>query len=337
MVGFADTLLAVFMLASAGLITLWMAGAIYYDWCQEARFSCLLAGAWILGTLLLFAAWQPLWQPFAVLLAVAALFLAWWLRQKPSQDREWDAAVARLPWGTRVDEAVTIENVRNFDYRSPQEFTARYQTRTLRLANLQSADILFFTWGSSWMSHPALVFDFGPDGRICVSIEVRYRKGQKYSVLRSIYRQQELTFVVADERDVILRRTKHARNQNARMYRMNASAEELRHVFLDYLEAVNHLYDQPRWYHGVCANCTTTFYRLPHSRFRLDWRVLANGRLDAALYQSGRLDRTVPLPELRRISHLNEIANRAPEEGFGDFIRRELDERRQAARRNESL
>ena len=36
------------------------------------------------------------------------------------------------------------------------------------------------------MSHPALVFDFGPDGRVCMSIEVRFRKGQGFSVLRSL-------------------------------------------------------------------------------------------------------------------------------------------------------
>jgi hypothetical protein len=46
------------------------------------------------------------------------------------------------------------------------------------------------------MSHPVLVFDFGADGRVCVSIDVRYRKGQTYSILRSFYRQQELIVLV---------------------------------------------------------------------------------------------------------------------------------------------
>ena len=178
------------------------------------------------------------------------------------------------------------------------------------------------------MSHPVLVFDFGSDGRVCVSIEVRYRLGQNYSILRSFYRQQELIFVAADERDVILRRTKYGPSQEALLYRFQASAEELRTAFLDYLEAINSLCETPRWYHGLCANCTTTFYRLPHSRFRFDWRVLANGQLDRALYEDGRLDRTLPFEELRHTARLNEIANSAPENGFGDHIRRELERRR---------
>ena len=136
---------------------------------------------------------------------------------------------------------------------------------TVHLANLQAADIIFFNWGSAWMSHPVLVFDFGPDGRICISIEVRYRKGQDYSILRSLYRQQELIFLVADERDAILRRTKYGRPRTARLYHFAAGQGSAVRV-PRLLGAINGLYETPRWYHGLCANCTTSFYRLPSRR-----------------------------------------------------------------------
>jgi hypothetical protein len=323
-----DWIVPALMLASAALITLWMVGAIYYDVCGGGRWGRLLAPGWAVGVASLFAAWRPLWQPFAALLGAAALFLVWWLRQRPSHHHDWDASVAVLPRAARAGDVVTIENVRNFEYRSLDDFTPRYEARTFHLANLRALDVVFFNWGSAWMSHPVLVFDFGPDGRVCVSIEVRYRKGQDYSVLRSLYRQQELIFVVADERDVILRRTKYGRPQEAHLYRFNTSAEELRTAFLDYVGAINGLYERPRWYHGLCTNCTTAFYRLPNSRCRLDWRVIANGRLDRALYEDGRLDRTLPFHELRRNAYLNDVANSAPEDGFGDHIRRELERRR---------
>ena len=316
------------VLAVASAVALWMAGAIYYDVCGARGWGRVAAAAWVVGVAALFALWRPVWQPFAALLGVTALFLAWWLRLKPSHDRDWEPAVAMLPRAARDGDAVTVENVRNFEYRSPDDFTPRYDTRTYRLSNLRGLDVIFFNWGSALMSHPVLVFDFGPDGRVCVSIEVRYRKGQTYSVLRSLYRQQELTFVVADERDVILRRTKYGRPQEAHLYRMNVPPEEVRAAFLDYVGAINSVWAAPRWYHGLTANCTTSFYRLPNSRWRLDWRVLANGRLDRALYADGRLDRTLPFEELRRLARLNDIANAAPEDGFGDHVRRELERRR---------
>jgi hypothetical protein len=317
------------MIASAAVITLWTAGAIYYDVCREAKWGQLLAIGWALGVIVLFVVWQPLWKPFVALLGVTAVFLTWWFRQKPSHNRDWDPSVAVLPRARRDGDAITIENIRKFEYRSLDDFTPHYETRTVRLSKLKGADIIFFSWGSRWMSHPVLVFDFETDGRICMSIEVRYRKQQDYSILRSLYRQQELIFVVADERDVILRRTKCGPSQEALLYHFNAGVEELRTAFLDYIEAINNLHDRPRWYHGLCTNCTTTFYWLPNSRFRIDWRVIANGRLDQALYEDGRLDQSLPFHELRKLASLTTIANGAPENGFGDHIRCELERRRQ--------
>lgn len=316
------------MLAVAAVVTLWMAGAIYFDVFAAGRWGRIGAALWLVGIVCLFAFWRPIWQPFVALLALAAHFLVWWLRIKPSHNRDWDPSVALMPRAVHTGDAVSIENVRDFEYRSAEDYTARYENRTYHLSNLQSADIIFFNWGVALMSHPVLVFDFGPDGRVCMSIEVRYRRGQRFSIVRSLYRQQELIFLVSDERDAILRRTRVGRPQEAHLYRFKATPEELRSAFLDYIAAINGLYETPRWYHGLCANCTTSFYRLPSSRCRLDWRVLANGRMDAALYEDGKLDRTLPFPDLKRAARLNDIANSAPEEGFGDHIRRELEKRR---------
>ncbi len=316
------------MLTIAALTTLWMVGAIRYDLCRGAKWGRLFAAGWAVGIGSMFAVWQPLWQPFAVLLGVVGLFLVWWLRQKPSHHRDWDPSVAVAPRVARQEDMLTVENVRNFEYRSLDDFTPRYEARTVHLSALRGADIILFNWGSRWMSHPVLVFDFGADGRICISIEVRYRKGQQFAIFRSFYRQQELIFLVADERDVILRRTKHGRPQTAHLYRLNANVDRLRTAFLDFVGAINNLYEKPRWYHGICANCTTTFYRLPNSRLRFDFRVLANGRLDRALYDDGLLDRSLPFDQLRRLALINDIANAAPEADFGDHLRREMERRR---------
>lgn len=316
------------MLASAAGMILWMAGAIYYDVGREGLWGSWLALGWAIVFISMLALWQPLWQPFVVLLGVTASFFWWWYGQKPSQERDWDTSVAVLPWVQREGEVVTIGDIRNFEYRSLEDCTPRYETRRFHLANLKAADLILFTWACPLMGHPVLVFDFGADGRICMSIEARYQKGQPYSILRSFYRQYELIFVAADERDVILRRTKCDQDQEALLYHFNASVDELRRAFLDYIEAIASLRDTPRWYHSLCANCTTSFYRLRHSRIRCDWRVVANGRLDKALYNAGRLDQSLPFQELRRLARINDIANRAPENGFGDHIRHELERRR---------
>jgi len=319
---------AVAMIAVAVPVTLWIAGAIYFDACRGAKWGRWLGLGWLAGVVALFTAWQPLWQPFAIWLVVTALFIGWWLRQKPSHDRDWDLSVAVLPRAIRKGDEITIENVRNFEYRSLEDFTPRYESRTYHLDDLTGVDIVFFNWGSAIMSHPVLVFDFGPDGRVCMSIEVRYQRNQKYSILRSLYHFYELIFLASDERDAILRRTKYGPSQEAHLYRIVTTKEDMRAAFLDYVDAINYLYERPRWYHGLCMNCTTAFFWLPSRPWRCDWRVLANARLDRALYAVGRLDRTLPFSELRRLAYLNDIANTAPKQGFGDAVRRELERRR---------
>ena len=316
-------------LLACALVAVWMAGAIYYDVCGGAKWGRWVALAWAVGVIAMFAAWRPLWQPIVALLGAESLFLAWWFRQKPSNDRDWDPSVAVLPRAVIAGDAVTIENVRNLEYRSLDDFTPRYEARTYHLSNIKGVDVIFFDWGNGFMGHPALVFDFGPDGRICMSIEARLAKGQKYSVFRSLYRQQELIFVAADERDVILRRTKYSQGQWAYLYRLNSSVEEL-------TKRVSRLreYDQ-----SIVRDSAL----VPRPVHELHDVLLQASQHDGSAgtgassptpvwigpsIEDGRLDRTLPFQELRRLAYLNDIANTAPAAGFGDHIRRELERRR---------
>jgi hypothetical protein len=115
-------LLSAVAIVAAGL-TLWMAGAIYFDLSGSRRWGQMLAIAWVVSVLGSFMFWQPIWQPFLALLGLVGVFLGWWLRQKPSHDREWDATVALLPRVTCEGDAVTIQNLRNFEYRTLDDFT----------------------------------------------------------------------------------------------------------------------------------------------------------------------------------------------------------------------
>jgi Domain of unknown function (DUF4105) len=62
-------------------------------------------------------------------------------------------------------------------------------------------------WASQLMAHPILSFDFGPQGHLCFSIETRPPRGKAYSTIGGPYRQFELIYIAANERDVIRLRT----------------------------------------------------------------------------------------------------------------------------------
>ncbi len=311
------------VLVSVGVAT-WMAGAIYFDLCGASRSGALCAVAW--GALVVagLTLWQPAWQPFLALSGIFALFLVWWFSQRPSNEREWNPNFAVLPRIEVVGGQITIHNLRHTDYRSREDFTPHYETRTYHRSSLVGVDVLIAYWGSSWMSHPMSVFDFGEDGRVTISIEVRYRLGQKYGFVRSLYRQQEIMYVVCDERDAILQRTKHSEGHDVYLYRLNVEPEAIWEAFSEYVTSVNALVGRPRWYNGITSNCTTTIYRQRSHEVDWDWRWLLNGQLDRMLYDRQRLNTEIPFEELKRQSRVNEIANRLPYDDLGDLVRKEL-------------
>jgi uncharacterized protein DUF4105 len=305
-------------------MVIWTAGAIFYDVGRASRLGGVLASIWIVLALGSFLFWQPPWKPFLLLLLVCAFFLWWWFSQQPSHHRNWAPGFTQLP---RVDieaDSITIENVRNTEYRTIEESTTRYETRVYRLSQLRGVDAMLLYWGSAWMSHPMFVFDFGSDGRVCISIEVRYRIGQEYNFFRSIYRQQELMYVVSDERDAILRRTKCLQGHDLYLYRLHDDALVIREFFFEYASSINSIAEQPRWYHGLTTNCTTSIYAQGRGRMRWDWRMLFNGALDRWMYERKLFDQDMPFETLKEGSRLNDVANAAPAIDFGDTIRREL-------------
>jgi hypothetical protein len=319
-----DAALSGLMYPVSAIIVLWIAGAIFFDVGRGSFVGGVLSIGWIMAAAVAFLFWQPLWVPCVVLLAGFTLFLFWWLRQRPSHERPWDPNFTQLPHVELDGDTLTIHNLRNSEYRSLDDMTPRFETRRVRLSRLRGLDALVLYWGSPWMSHPMFVFDFGADGRVCISIEVRYRLGQKYGFLRSLYRQQELMYVVCDERDAMLRRIRYEKDENLYLYRWNVDPIFMRQTLFEYIWSINQIAAQPRWYNGLTSNCTTSIYSQGRARIEWDWRLLFNGSLDRLMYEQSLLDQSVPFESLKQQSWVNEIADSAPADGFGDHLRREL-------------
>jgi hypothetical protein len=319
-----DIILAAVVYGISALIVVWVAGALYFDVAQANVSGGVWITAWLVVVAAIFILSSSLSMFFLTLLAVCAGFLWWWFSIRPRQDRDWDPNFARPPRIELAGDQLTVHDVRNTEYRSIDDYDARFERRTYLLSQLQGVDVLILYWGSPWMSHPIFVFDFGTGSRLAISIEVRYRNGQRYSFWKSLYRQQELMYVVSDERDAILRRTLVMSGQLMYLYRVHGTPLEMRQFFFEYANRINQLAQSPQWYHGVTSNCTTGIYTQGRGRIRWSWRMLFNGRLDKLFYDRGRLDQSLPFDRLKSLSLVNEFANRAPSEGFGDYIRREM-------------
>jgi len=262
-------------------------------------------------------------------LAVFALLVVCFLRIPVSNDRNWQPEVAQAPYATVSGDMVTIHNVRNFDYRSETVFTPRWETRTYDLRKLDSGDLIAVYWAGKAIAHIMVSFGFGGRDYLAVSIETRKEKGESYSTLAGFFRQYELYYIVADERDVIRVRTTYRQPQeDVYVYQTRAPLRNVRRIFLDYVKGMNELRDRPAYYNTLTTNCTTGI--LFHTRMNpesppMSWKVLLSGYVPDYLYELEKIDTTKPFAELEKLSRVNGRAHAADKDpAFSQRIREGL-------------
>jgi hypothetical protein len=177
---------------------------------------------------------------------------------------------------------------------------------------LRALDLFINYWGSPLMAHPILSFDFGPQGHLCFSIEVRPERSEGYSMLGGLYRKYELIYVAADERDAVRLRT-NFNGEDVYLYRLTIPPQAARARFMEYIDRLNQLHERPAWYNAVTANCTTSIraQRAAADRGRWDWRILVNGYADRMLYEHHALAGALPFADLKARACINQRARAA--------------------------
>ena len=292
------------------LLTLWGAAAIWIDGSASRPVAGLLVAAFLAAVAVVLARVRPFLHACLWALPPCAAVLCWWLSIRPSNDRDWQPDVARTPTAERQGSLVTVRGVRDFDYRTETDFTERWDERRFDLDRVVGLDLFVSYWGPTLYAHTILSWDFEDAPPLAASIETRKEKGESYSALLGFFRQYELVYVLADERDVVRLRTNY-RGERVFLYRLATSRAGARALLEQYLDEANTLAREPAWYNAFTENCTTAIWRnvralSPGNPF--DWRLLANGHLDRMLYERGRVDTSLPFAELRQRSDIPERA-----------------------------
>lgn len=309
--------------------TLWGVGALYFSPLLPAEWRAVGAAGYGAATILAFAFLPYPGRTAVAALGIFAILVILFVRIPASNDREWQPEVSVTPYATVNGDLVTIHGVRNFDYRTETDFKPHWEDRTYDLRKLDSADIIAVYWAGKAIAHVMVSFGFAGKDYLAVSIETRKEKGESYSTLAGFFRNYELYYVIADERDVIRVRTTYRQPQeDVYIYRVSGSLENLRRVFLDYLKSINELRDRPAFYNTLTTNCTTAI--LLHTRVNpesppLSWKILLSGYVPDYLYELGRLDTTMPFAQLEKLSRVNERAHAADmDRAFSQRIREGL-------------
>jgi len=313
------------------LFGIWGTLALYFQVSTNSFTQVVLSSLFALFSLLsLLSLFSSFWQRRVVpLFGVLVLsLLVWYTNITPSNTREWQKNVALLAYSTQNKNLITMHNIRNFTYKSEQDYEAAYYDKTFDLEKIVGVDLVSVYWMGPSIAHIFLSFSFAGDEHLAISIETRMEEGESYSTLAGFFRKYELYYVVANERDVIGLRTNYRNNpvEDVYLYKTSGTKQEAKALFIAYVKRINALKKAPEFYNSLLTNCTTDIWKSTHSYLKdlpFSWKIIASGYVPEYLYENKRLaTEGVSFLELQKKSYVNERAKKVLLDGdFSKAIR----------------
>lgn len=231
---------------------------------------------------------------------------------RPSNDRDWTTDQAVLPYAEINGNQVAVHNVRNFSYTSTSDYTPSYYDATFDLEKLKNVYFIVEPFsGPVGAAHTFLSFEFEGDKFVSISVEIRKEKRESFSAVKGVLRQYELTYVIADERDVVKLRSNY-RKDKVFVYPIKTTPEKMRAVFISMIERTNQLKEKPEFYNTLFSNCTTNLAKhvnkISPKRIPWDITLLLPENSDKYAYELGLIENTLPFEATRAAHFINDLA-----------------------------
>ncbi|PNK60573.1 DUF4105 domain-containing protein [Psychrobacter sp. FDAARGOS_221] len=261
------------------------------------------------------------WQKWIGGVALGWLALAAWYVWLPAkQDRNWMPEVSKVVQFSQDasnTNVITLHNVRDFDWvraegsetlvqptkpyykkavkKSDQDQVAqeRWVERTVDLDQLTGVDIINSYWMGEQIGHTLLSFRFADQRPLSFSIEIRKEVGESFSTFGGFVKQFEMAVVAAEERDIVYTRS-NVRGEQVYMFPVEGMPQQqLKSLFMAYLNQISELQQEATWYNTLLRNCTTVIFDMARNidseLFPWDYRILLSGYVPNYLSDQGLL------------------------------------------------
>ena len=298
-----------FVIASS----LWLCLAIWVQQPLGMIGSSVLIGLWIVlacAVLGIYFSRHLISRGVDTLLYILAFLfsLFWYFSLDARQDREWNPEVARILSYEQQGDQVTLHNVRNFVWLPNGKYIERWESRSINLNQITGVNVITSYWMGPHIAHTLVSFDFADQKPLTFSIEIRKEKNEDFSAIGGFFRKFELSLVAADERDIIYTRS-NTRGEQVYFFPVNMPQAQAKALFKEYLNKVDDLAQQPKWYNTLTSNCTTLVFDMVQAVSQkplpTDYRLLASGYLPNYMYDLQALNQDWDLSTWYARAHVN--------------------------------
>ncbi len=254
------------------------------------------------------------WRWLVVFATALVALNLWWNTLVPPSAGNWSPEVAQQVTGSIDGDILTLENVRNFDWRSETDVTETWETRSYNLSQIETVDLFMSYWGGPSMAHMILSFGF-KDGRyLAWSNEVRREKGVSFSPVADFFKAHSIAVVASEEKDVVGLRS-NIQGARVQIFRLRTVPGNRRKLLEGYVAAANGVVEKPHWFNSVFTNCSRTVVQIARHigiKIPMDWRIIVNGYFPYFLYDHGGMNTDLSIEEIFRLGDITEKA-----EAFG--------------------
>jgi hypothetical protein len=263
-------------------------------------------------------------------LAVTAVVAVWYFAfVVPDRGELWTPQHDRKVHVEIDGDKVSVRNVRNFTWRTATDFTPGWYDRVY---DVNTINTMYYAlspiFGLDPVAHVWVCFGFTDGQHVAVSVEARGVKERPYGLLRSLFRQFQLIYVVGDERDVLGLRGAVWKNE-VRVYPARANRDRMRAIFIDMMQRAHDLEEHPEFYNLITNNCmnnlTYHIRRLGGRDVPPEWRLLLTGFSDRLAFEYGFLDTDLPFDKAREAYRVDEWMQQTTlDESFSRRLRERL-------------
>lgn len=293
------------------LTSSWLCLAI---WVQQPLGSLLsrilIVGWWLLALvvcgLFFYRAMLPRHTTVIGYFCAFALGLLWFFTLPAKNNRQWHPEVAKIVDYQQQGHLIRVNNIRNFHWRTEQDYDIRWDSRLYDLSQLESMDVILSYWTINQIAHTLVSFNFKDGQHLAFSIETRKESDETFSTLGGFFRKYELAIIAADEKDIIYTRS-NIRKERVYIYPLKLDKTATQELFISYLNQAKALKAHPRWYNTLFSNCTTIIFDMVNTfePVPTDYRILLSGLLPHYLYEQRILDPDYTFQHWTQMAHIN--------------------------------